>query len=503
MRLGLPMLGVPVQYIFIHAALEISLMSNIVALHHSEIRHCNMATTNSIRNPVFEELAYIQASLDEFTSHHDNSKPLPCRALLKDGSRRCQNNGWLKDQHAEVKALFVEFNNMKKCPETDILYEKLELFITYTHCRRHVEVALESFREWTEQQTTAASSSPPMSLSASASPSPFSSSEYILSTSLSEISDLLSKTSLSGGPIYDEPVSDCDSEGIWEKHEKVVTKEILISPDTPKIDKKMNTPKGGPKTGAKIRGLGDIGAPRRQISIRDHATVFQVINSHPKEGMMKEGTVYILKHKNIPGLYKIGFSTIGAEQRLKHPKNCYGTDTEIIHETKSRFLGARQAEKIIQTQLFHDNILIAACEKCGGGHREWFEADYDKIFKTVTTIEAFVQMPAYVKKDGEWKLSAEAYEIVGPMCHLNLPALLKGGRAVQKEDAEAGSSLEVISEGIPLMVAQEQHKGRKPKVTIREKSVALSDDGEKVGEGQLTELPLRPKSKQRVSLAAS
>ncbi|KAM6487504.1 hypothetical protein HDV62DRAFT_350043 [Trichoderma sp. SZMC 28011] len=466
-----------------------------------------MATTNSIQNPVFEELAYIQASLDEFTNRHVVSKPLPCRALLKDRSRRCQNNGWLQSQHAEVVKLFVEFKSMTKFPEMDILYEKLELFITYTHCKRHVEVALESFREWTEQQTSATSSSTPTSPSASASPSastsPFSSSEYILSTSVSEINDLLSKTSLSGGPIYDEPISDCDSEGIWEKHEKVVTKEILISPDTPKTDKKKNIPKGSPTSGGKILGLGDVRAPTRQRSKRDHASVFQVINSHPTEGMMKEGTVYILEHKNIPGLYKIGFSTIGAERRLRHPKNCYGTDTKIIHETKSKFRGARQAEKIIQTQLLHDNILIEACEKCGGGHREWFEADGDKILKTVTTIETFLQMPAYVKQDGEWKLSAEAYEIVGPMCHLNLTALLKGGRAVQKEDAEAGSSLGIISEGIASTVSQEEHMGRNLKATIQKKSPELPNDGEKPGEGQPTELPLRPKRKQRASLAVS
>ncbi|KAK4072184.1 hypothetical protein Trihar35433_4248 [Trichoderma harzianum] len=450
-----------------------------------------MATTKSIQNPVFEELAYIQASLDEFTNPHVNSKPLPCRALLKDRSRRCQNNGWLQSQHAEVEKLFVEFKSMTKFPETDILYEKLELFITYTHCKRHVEVALESFREWTEQQTTATSGSTPTSLSASASASasPFSSSEYILSTSVSEISDLLSKASLSGGPIYAEPVSDYDSQGVWEKHEKVVTKEILISPDTPKTDKRMNIPKGGPKTGGKIRGLGDIRAPRRQLSKRDNTSVFQVINSHPKEAMMKEGTVYILEHKNIPGLYKIGFSTKGAEQRLRQPKNCYGTDTKIIHETESKFRGARQAEKIIQAQLLHDNILIGACEKCGGGHREWFEADRDKIFETVTTIETFVQMPAYVRKDGEWKLSAEAYEIVGPMCRLDLP-VLKGGHAVQKEATEAGSSLEIISEGIALAAMQK-------------KSPELANNGERPGEGQLAELPLRPKRKQRASVAAS
>ncbi|KAL5093386.1 hypothetical protein Trisim1_011190 [Trichoderma cf. simile WF8] len=450
-----------------------------------------MATTKSIQNPVFEELAYIQASLDEFTNPHVNSKPLPCRALLKDRSRRCQNNGWLQSQHAEVEKLFVEFKSMTKFPETDILYEKLELFITYTHCKRHVEVALESFREWTEQQTTATSGSTPTSLSASASASasPFSSSEYILSTSVSEISDLLSKASLSGGPIYAEPVSDYDSQGVWEKHEKVVTKEILISPDTPKTDKRMNIPKGGPKTGGKIRGLGDVRAPRRQLSKRDNTSVFQVINSHPKEAMMKEGTVYILEHKNIPGLYKIGFSTIGAEQRLRQSRNCYGTDTKIIHETESKFRGARQAEKIIQAQLLHDNILIGACEKCGGGHREWFEADKDKIFETVTTIETFVQMPAYVKTDGEWKLSAEAYEIVGPMCRLDLP-VLKGGHAVQKEATEAGSSLEIISEGIALAAMQK-------------KSPELSNNGERPGEGQLAELPLRPKRKQRASVAAS
>ncbi|PON26248.1 hypothetical protein TGAM01_v204724 [Trichoderma gamsii] len=122
-----------------------------------------------------------------------------------------------------------------------------------------------------------------------------------------------------------------------------------------------------------IKGLGIIGI-RRTLSLRDHSPVFQVINSHPTNPKMKEGVVYILEHEKNPSLFKIGWSSKSAEERMQQPGNCYGKNTQIFYETK-RFAGAPQAERIAQVILRHANIRVSECFYCHGGHREWGQAD--------------------------------------------------------------------------------------------------------------------------------
>ncbi|UKZ83200.1 hypothetical protein TrVFT333_011005 [Trichoderma virens FT-333] len=217
---------------------------------------------------------------------------------------------------------------------------------------------------------------------------------------MSQTSDTTSQTSFLGDSICAEPVSDYESDGAGENHTKNIAKEAISAATTIKnVYFETHTKKGGHKIRYVMPGVGTVVSPRRMPSLRDHAPVFQVIYSHPGESMMQEGVVYIFKHMERPNLFKIGFSTKGAEERWRQSK-CYGTDTEIIYETKRKFCGARQAEKIIQTWLCHQNVLIKSCVHCGGGHKEWFEVPREDIFKAVEAIEAFVQMPAYVQTDG-------------------------------------------------------------------------------------------------------
>ncbi|KAL7914051.1 hypothetical protein GGI35DRAFT_439283 [Trichoderma velutinum] len=447
-----------------------------------------MATNNSIHNLVFEELAYIQASLDEFSNRHDNSKPLPCRALLKDRSRRCQNNGWLQDQHAKVEELFVEFKSMTKCPETDILYKKLEIFITYTYCKRHVEVALESFREWTEQQILAASSSPPISpsISPSASPvsspassppssttsspfsSPSSSSEDIFFTPFDERADTMSPKSLSDGPIFAEPESDSEAEGVVEILMKRVTEDTKDK-STPiqHINAKIHIPVGGQGNGYRIASLGDVIPPKRALSLRNETAIMKAMNEYPTDSMVQEGTVYVLQHIKIQGLFKIGYSKVGAPNRLRQSRNCYRKNTELIYETKKQFRGAQQAEKLIQASLIHYKLRVKNCEQCGKGHVEWFKAPRKQLFKTIESIEAFIQLPAYVEENGKWTFSAKGYEAVKTMFHFD-PSSLLGNR-----------------------------------YTGERKSQRLAGGKDETDEGPALTLPLRQKEKQRESLVAS
>lgn len=197
-----------------------------------------------------------------------------------------------------------------------------------------------------------------------------------------------------------------------------------------------------------VRGLGIISL-QRNGSLRDHSPVFQVINSHPTADKMREGVVYVLEHKDNPSLFKIGWSSKSAEERLKQPNNCYGVNTKVIYETQ-RFSGAPHAEKLAQVILRHANIRVLSCEMCKGGHREWFSAQRETVRQTVKQVEEFVQMPAYTLQDGEYKLSPEAYSrVVQQMCDFSI---VKMGELMHGKDEvnEAAKSSIVLCETISL-----------------------------------------------------
>ncbi|KAL7817982.1 hypothetical protein V8C44DRAFT_209229 [Trichoderma aethiopicum] len=203
-----------------------------------------------------------------------------------------------------------------------------------------------------------------------------------------------------------------------------------------------------------IKALGITGL-HRNGSIRDHSPVFQIINSHPTPEKMREGVVYILEHKQNPSLFKIGWSSKSAEERLHQPNNCYGTNTRVIYET-TRFAGAPHAERISQVILRHANIRVLECVQCKGGHREWFAASRETVCETVASVGEFVRMPAYTLRDGEYKLSPEAYDrVVKRMCDfsiLRLGELMRGPKETVAE--EETSSTDVSTEAISTTAPQ-------------------------------------------------
>ncbi|KAM0264976.1 hypothetical protein ACHAQJ_000492 [Trichoderma viride] len=197
-----------------------------------------------------------------------------------------------------------------------------------------------------------------------------------------------------------------------------------------------------------IERLGII-SPQRNGSLRDHSPVFRVINSHPTADKMREGVVYILEHKENSSLFKIGWSSKSAEERLHQPNNCYGVNTKVIYETK-RFTGAPHAERIAQVILRHANIRVYPCDRCKGGHREWFAAQRETVRQTVMQMEEFVQMPAYTLQDGEYKLSPEAYShVVKQMCDFSI---LKMGELMRETRESDG--VETLSNVLSETISQ-------------------------------------------------
>ncbi|KAK1241797.1 hypothetical protein MKX07_007620 [Trichoderma sp. CBMAI-0711] len=178
---------------------------------------------------------------------------------------------------------------------------------------------------------------------------------------------------------------------------------------------------GDTREDAVLKALGITGL-HRNGSVRDHSPVFQVISSHPTPEKMREGVVYILEHNENPSLFKIGWSSKSAKERLHQPNNCYGTNTKVIYETK----------------------------------REWFAASRETVRETVMSVEEFVQMPAYTLQDGQYKLSQEAYDrVVKQMCNfsvLKLGELIRGPREIVEEEESplpGVSTTEAISTALP------------------------------------------------------
>ncbi|KAL7805925.1 hypothetical protein V8C26DRAFT_417195 [Trichoderma gracile] len=404
-----------------------------------------MATTILIQNPVLEALAVIQGSLDEFPNPGD-SDFLKCRSLTK-SSKRCQTK--IKESLLDkINALLSQFKMMAECPETDSFYKDMESFIRFTHCHRHCDAVIAAFTKWKNDLLAEADPVPP---SASPTESPSTTIDTIFSPAASPSSGDTSQVSLSDGLICDEPASFDDLEEKDERFTRSITtgpdrnqEAVQVDQSIQEIDAEIDDATSYRDKQFEYRGLG-FGSPRRTLSVRDHTPVLAVIQSHPSEDAMKIGTLYVREHSEAEGFFKIGYSAIGAEARLRQSKNCFRNSAKIIYESAMKFQGVKQAERIIHMELWNHNIRVSKCLECGGHHREWFKASKDKILRTVEKIERFVQMPSYIREDGEWKLTDYAY---------NLAYTMYGPKAInwrngQGEDIATGRALDVIEESTP------------------------------------------------------
>ncbi|KAL5083994.1 hypothetical protein Trisim1_000727 [Trichoderma cf. simile WF8] len=490
-----------------------------------------MSSGNLRQNPVFQELAVIQRYTDVCPNPQDSDFET-CRAKRVDGGR-CRNPPCRREERWHVHSLLPEFREMSEFPDTESFYDKMETFITYSHCKRwHRQRAFDAFAEWkrerianksisrqrptpiTRQRVTSTLSTPsvqtiststiqPITAAAlqlvpsvptrfvpsSASATSDDGSSFVDSIAESRsvssnttfmsslpntpqrngtiprfnIEDVAEEESVTEAiPEVDMVIEDAAYEEVATVVQEVVKQEIVVEEETvrdntivpdirqaddAKISTGLNTTilereESHERDDNVIKGLGITGI-QRSGSIRDHSPVFQVISCHPTPEKMKEGVVYVLEHQENPSLFKIGWSSKSAEERLHQPNNCYGINTKIIYETK-RFIGAPQAERIAQVILRHVNIRVLECFNCQGGHREWFIAPRETVRETVMHVEEFLQMPAYSLQNGEYKLSPEAYDrVVKQMCDFSVTRLGELMHGPKESDEETETTVDM------------------------------------------------------------
>ncbi|KAI1057062.1 hypothetical protein LB507_002553 [Fusarium sp. FIESC RH6] len=197
------------------------------------------------------------------------------------------------------------------------------------------------------------------------------------------------------------------------------------------------------------RGIG-IAKLSRKGTLHLASPIIEALRTPPTPNQRKHGIVYVLRHTEHKGVFKVGWSEKTAIERKHQPNNCYGKNTEIIYESSKPFAGAYKAEILAHKFLGKFKLDVPKCEICGKRHREWFEGEETVIRGTLEAMEDFIQMPAYELKpgqedNGEMMLSQEAEKRVKSMCNISIEGL-RGPTIGQKEPLSVQD--EVLEESI-------------------------------------------------------
>lgn len=372
-----------------------------------------MAVTDSFAHPTFKELNAI-AHAEALFADPSDSDFNKCRGTNKDSSSRCGNR--IKTTKANL--LWKEFRDKSDGFEMGSFVSKLEEFIRATYCFRHVNEALEKFDKWKQLRVPAVPSSAAPSATGEKEQSIVV--ESVCDTGNTSISSLTPNDATLDKPTLAYSEASDKADGIANG---ISTLKISDGSHLRKSDVKQFVELG-------------ITSLQRTGSLRDNSPVITELYKPLTARQQQDGIVYILRHDNIDNLFKIGWTTTSADEKRRQSGNCYGTDSQVIHESQAKFFGAMKAGRLAQVIFRHDNIRVTECKQCNRGHRGWFQIPEEEVRRAVRLMEDLVRLPGYTMQKGEMRLSPAAHSLIQGMSGFSPEKLeaLMGRVEEQKED---------------------------------------------------------------------
>ncbi|KAH7375153.1 hypothetical protein B0T11DRAFT_345058 [Plectosphaerella cucumerina] len=331
-----------------------------------------------------------------------------CRALNKKG-RRC---GLFAQ--SDALAALEELTSVTNLGNIEKRDELLLRFVKASHCsQHHGKGAVRFFDEWRLEQQGAADSDDDTTLDTAGSSEVDAEAHYTCRKTPSSLEEETPRRL----KLPEQPKHQRDSPEVQPEQDSQETLVEAVANITIADNQPAATPQ---KTiiitrETHIEGLG-VTDLRRRGSVRDKSLVLKEIYKHPTAEDMKTGVVYILRHRRIKNLFKVGYTKKTAQRRHSDANNCYGTDTDVVYETEGGpFAGSFKAEKIAHCILEEQKLWVKKCEQCDRSHREWFMAEFEVVLQAVQLAEKFLRLPAYDTVDGEMKLSAKAHAMLEPL----------------------------------------------------------------------------------------
>jgi hypothetical protein len=362
-----------------------------------------------------------------------------CRGRTKKGEQ-CKRQV-VDENRLCAERLLVYFRGLKELPDDDDFYDDVKQFIKATHCssrrtgkrKYHTSRVISAFSRWKQTRSSqnaicsqAQETSSPLvaprdqPLQSIEDDDLFGDDTTTATETLEEESSSVVSSSSSRRTSISLPPSSSPTTGEDMDHHRPLS--ISRNP----LATRTSTADSDSTPLQETLSLG-VTQLRRAGTLRDDSPIITKIYRHLTKEEAKLGRVYLLKHRKIDGLFKVGWTGRTAEKRNDDADNCYGIDVDIIYESPGdAFQGAARVEALAHTVLRHQNLLVKRCVRCGKGHREWYKAqEQETILKTIRVWEEFVRMPAYeYDSQGKcWKLSPRADSAAKTLCSFSAEKL--------------------------------------------------------------------------------
>ncbi|CEJ90049.1 hypothetical protein VHEMI05858 [[Torrubiella] hemipterigena] len=440
----------------------------------------------TMRHLVFEEISQSMGTPWLFESP-DEKQFDTCRAITAKTNVRCPNRTYAAKEKrgAQARTQWQSFATLHHATILDEpLFEALQSYVTLIHCGKHVKIASRIFKEWRDSRTMVSESetvetSSQDDLSREENPAyddvqidendevEERTMDHVAKVASSEKVDChVSVTEIVQGNITMTP----DTHDFGEAKPTAVSRkqveevDLLITAgvatlqitDVTEHEEKVQVENNGNITmqssdvhvvkSTHTETFPELGTTKLQRvnSLRDDSSIFREMHKPLKGHDLKEGVVYILKMNGRDDMYKVGWTEGTAIKRHGDSGNCYAINTQIVYESKERFYGAYRVEKLVKTILRRSNLIVKDCIHCGKGHTEWFRVAWVEVWKTMWLMETLVKLPGYTEKDGEMRLSEEAYGLIESMSKFDMGKLeLAMESTAASQDDDTGLSSEI------------------------------------------------------------
>ena len=133
----------------------------------------------------------------------------------------------------------------------------------------------------------------------------------------------------------------------------------------------------------------------------------------------KAGHLYVYWNKTTFGIYKIGFTTLDVDTRLKRWESDCKHTAQKMYESPFGVRNVERVERLVHAELKKYRVKEWGCHGCGGNHDEWFEGvNIDVIVESIEFWTEWMMKDdgPYEEVESTWRLKEDAKKELPELC---------------------------------------------------------------------------------------
>ena len=131
----------------------------------------------------------------------------------------------------------------------------------------------------------------------------------------------------------------------------------------------------------------------------------------------KAGYLYVYWNKATFGDYKIGFTTLDVDERLKEWESRCKHTAQKLYQSPFEVKNVERLEKLVHAELKEFRVKEYGCRGCLGNHDEWFKGvDFEVVRESIAFWTKWIMEEPYEEVEGKWLLKEDAKKELPELC---------------------------------------------------------------------------------------